>query len=117
MEIPGKRQDSRVSNIMVKVKLRADESLEANLLFPTIHITPSDYSIKFQRIQFPFRLRVETHLRPNRAQGTPLCECWLFKRRRKNNFILVQNGKTNKFVRKKAFRIPYFEFTSRKRVT
>jgi hypothetical protein len=39
------------------------------------------------------------------------------KRRRKNNFILVQNGKTDKFVPKEAFRIPYFEFTTRKRVT
>jgi hypothetical protein len=34
---------------------------------------------------------------------------------RKNDYILVQNGKTNKFVPKEAFRISYFEFTSRKK--
>ena len=43
-------------------------------------------------------------------------ECCSFNRRRKNDFILVQNGKTNKFVPKEAFRIPYFEFISRRRV-
>jgi hypothetical protein len=46
-----------------------------------------------------------------------VCECWSFKRRRKIDFILGQNGKTNKFVTKEAFNVPYFEFTSRKRVT
>jgi hypothetical protein len=44
---------------MVKAQLRAAQTLEATHLFPTMPIIPSGYSLKFQRIKFPFRLRVE----------------------------------------------------------
>lgn len=41
---------------MAKAQLRAAQTVEAIHLFPTI---PSGYSLKFQRIKVPFRLRVE----------------------------------------------------------
>jgi len=44
---------------MVKSKLRTAQTLEAIHLFPTIPIKPSGYSLKFQIIKFPFRLRAE----------------------------------------------------------
>jgi len=44
---------------MVKAKLRAAQTLEAIHLFPTTPIIPSGCSHKFQRIKFPFRLRIE----------------------------------------------------------
>jgi hypothetical protein len=44
---------------MVKEKLRVAQTLEAIHLFPAIPIIPSGCSLKFQRINFPFRLRVE----------------------------------------------------------
>jgi hypothetical protein len=44
---------------MIKTKLRAAWTLEAIHLFPTVPIIPSGYSLKFQRIKFPFILRVE----------------------------------------------------------
>jgi hypothetical protein len=44
---------------MFKAKIRVAQTLEAIHLFPAILIILSGCSLKFQRIKFPFRLRVE----------------------------------------------------------
>lgn len=48
-----------MSNVMVKAKLRVAQTLEAINLFPPVAKIPSGYSLKFQRIKFPFILRAE----------------------------------------------------------
>jgi hypothetical protein len=88
---------------MVKAKLRAAETLEVTHFFPTVPIIASDYLFKCKRIQFSFRRTFERSVSLNKSQGTLVYEYWLLKSKRKNNLILVQNGKTAKFVPKKSF--------------